>query len=106
MQGHLTTGTFNLLSKTIRSPHWAVRFSQNHRHRRCVLETFIQGIPRLRRSILAISSAHFGAERLLTLASLSSLQTRALYSAASPFLAFRDEPFKLIASFCCLSMYG
>src|SRR3954452_12930547 len=56
--------------------------------------------------ILAISSAHFGAERLLTLASLSSLQTRALYSAASPFLAFRDEPFKLIASFCCLSMYG
>ena len=40
------------------------------------------------------------------LASLSSLQTRALYSAASPFLAFRDEPFKLIASFCCLSMYG
>ena len=40
------------------------------------------------------------------LASLSSLQTRALYSAASSFLAFRDEPFKLIASFCCLSMYG
>jgi hypothetical protein len=40
MQGHLTTGTFNLLSKTIRSPHWAVRFSQNHRHRRCVLETW------------------------------------------------------------------